>query len=227
MKRLLLILPIACWTAGCSSMAANSYRNLIGDPIRYATDFERHREIKQYRAMAREILFSSEAALSADFAQGFEDGFAHFMEYGRLGGEPHVPPRRYWRGEYRTPEGRLAIDQWFTGFSEGVHTAATGSFRDFACFQPAELSSEGVIVSEDLQAGSEPIETPPPLRADPPYAAPLEYQRDQEPPPPSDAVLPLSTMSSGVDDASSVESGRSDATFYRELMLRNGVSFVR
>jgi hypothetical protein len=66
---------------------------------------------------------------SKDYARGFTDGFADYLDTGGCGGPPPLPARRYWLLHYRTPQGHAAINDWFAGFQHGVAAAQESGYR--------------------------------------------------------------------------------------------------
>ena len=72
-----------------------------------------------------------EHADSADFANGFKQGFADYLDAGDDGGQRQLPPLKYWKIRYQNPEGRSAIELWFAGFRAGVAAAKASGYRDF------------------------------------------------------------------------------------------------
>jgi hypothetical protein len=53
------------------------------------------------------------------------------MDYleGGSGKPPVVPPRRYWGVQYQTPEGHLAIADWFSGYRLGSTTVQQSGYK--------------------------------------------------------------------------------------------------
>jgi hypothetical protein len=70
-------------------------------------------------------------AYSADFANGFKEGFADYLDAGEHGGQRPLPPLKYWKIRYQNPEGHLAIEAWFAGFQTGAAVAKNSGYRDF------------------------------------------------------------------------------------------------
>src|SRR3954451_4826288 len=50
---------------------------------------------------------------SEDFALGFKDGFAEYLYRGGDCEPPLVPPTRFRKFRYQTPQGYQAIEEWF------------------------------------------------------------------------------------------------------------------
>ena len=76
---------------------------------------------------------------SDDYECGFKDGFADYLDAGGSCEPPTLPPRRYWRSCYRTPEGHRAIQDWFAGFRYGAACARDSGLRHFAVIPSSAL----------------------------------------------------------------------------------------
>ena len=105
------------------------------------------------RRWANEAWLATQAAdpehvYSADFAEGFKDGFVDFVHSGGTAGPPPLPPTRYWKVGYQTSEGHQAIEDWFAGFRQGVQVANEAGYRNLVTLPTA------------LQG---PVNFPPPL----------------------------------------------------------------
>jgi hypothetical protein len=70
-------------------------------------------------------------AFSADYAYGFKDGFAEYLFRGRDGEVPPLPPAKYRKFCYQTPEGYQAIEDWFAGYRHGVAVARDRGYRRY------------------------------------------------------------------------------------------------
>jgi hypothetical protein len=66
---------------------------------------------------------------SADYAQGFQDGYRDFIEEGGSGQPPPVPPPCYLDLRYQTPLGHAAVEDWYAGFRHGVAVARESGNR--------------------------------------------------------------------------------------------------
>src|SRR5579884_3753121 len=66
---------------------------------------------------------SSGHPASGDYARGFKTGYADYLRAGGTGVPPPLPPRHYWGYKYQSPEGHLAIEQWYAGFHDGAAAA--------------------------------------------------------------------------------------------------------
>ena len=101
---------------------------------------------------------------SAAFEQGFKDGFADYVFAGGTGEPPPVPPRCYWNLDYRTPQGRQVVDDWFAGFRRGTAMAREGGYREQATLH-SSLCSCNVgpgAAAPPSAAPSVPIDPPTP-----------------------------------------------------------------
>lgn len=68
----------------------------------------------------------------ADFGVGYRDGYAAVASGGN-GCPPPLPPRKYWRWHYETPEGQAKIAAWFAGYPHGAAAAeqdAAGEWQE-------------------------------------------------------------------------------------------------
>src|SRR4051794_37417424 len=99
---------------GCS-LVNNAARNVEHEVFLCAEELaEKHR----FGSMAEEALAqfssgSSEGAISEDFADGFKEGYVDHLLRGGNGQLPTLPPRKYWKARYESPQGYMAIEQWF------------------------------------------------------------------------------------------------------------------
>lgn len=84
-------------------------------------------------------------ASSNDYADGFQEGFAHFVFRGGNGEPPPLAPRRYRNLDRQTPCGFAAMEDWFAGFRHGATVARDGGFRRWVT-GPSSLNSLGSVV---------------------------------------------------------------------------------
>ena len=68
---------------------------------------------------------------SAQFAKGFKEGYADFLEEGGDECPPPVPPRRYWKLKYQNEAGRAATAKWTAGYREGAVAAKASGARNY------------------------------------------------------------------------------------------------
>jgi hypothetical protein len=138
---------------GCG-VAYELARN-TADQFEYHDVLERMRLRSRNRALARDAWneFRSEdgdASYSDDFERGFQDGF---VSYSADGAEepPVVPPRRYFRVSYETPEGHADIEDWFTGYRYGVIAAQQAGCRELVLVPtaPGAATPRGTVPIEE------------------------------------------------------------------------------
>lgn len=89
---------------------------------------ERHRNKRWAEAAWRQVCEGG-GAFSEDYADGFKEGFAVFLFCGGCGEPPPLPPSRYRKLRYQTPQGYRAIEDWFAGYRHGAAAAHEGGFR--------------------------------------------------------------------------------------------------
>ncbi len=75
--------------------------------------------------------------------RGFKAGFAAHLFDGSTA-PPPVPPAHYRHFSYQTPDGYLAIEQWFAGYRHGVDAAVATGYRRFVT-GPSALQHGPVI----------------------------------------------------------------------------------
>jgi hypothetical protein len=132
-RRLLALIGIAVFAPGCN-LLQNSTRTLIVEPLHYCNVIQEHRARVDFRATAREVWeeyleANNDESFSTDYADGFQEGFADYLYAGGTGEPPPVPPRKYWKNKFATPQGRQAIQDWFAGFRHGAGAAQLSGCR--------------------------------------------------------------------------------------------------
>ena len=118
---LLLLSLMSAALSGCT-IIENSTHTLITEPLKFPTNLNRVRTKRANKMLAREHLervrvMEGVEEFSLDFFDGFVAGFADYLSYGGNGLEPVVPPRKYWRMSYRSPQGQAAVSRvvrWFS-----------------------------------------------------------------------------------------------------------------
>jgi hypothetical protein len=124
---------LLCVSASGCRMAAEITRNLVFETCLF-TD-----EVKgkvYYRMLANSAWKSyrgehPDCTGSADFAKGFKRGYADYLEYGGDCCLPRaVPPLRYLKVHYESPEGRAATVAWLDGFRAGATAAKASGYRE-------------------------------------------------------------------------------------------------
>src|SRR5437868_3211430 len=121
----LCLLPTGCQLAG------NAVHNIRYEMTLATAD---HQERANYEKLAKESWAMPKAKgicspSTKDYEDGFKAGFIDYLQFGGSGQPPYMPPQRYWRAGYRTPEGHRAIEEWFAGFRHGVEEAKASGYR--------------------------------------------------------------------------------------------------
>src|ERR1700722_12792702 len=104
-------------TEGGWGMFANTFRNLgevpfyCGDQVVIA-----RRNRKLARQSWSEVEKSLSSPVSDDYARGYLDGFADYLDAGGTGEPPPYPPACYRLSCWQTPEGQKAVQDWYAGF---------------------------------------------------------------------------------------------------------------
>src|SRR5262245_2804895 len=126
-RRLFLALALGLPTGGCNLLQLG-VRNLQLETIRCADDF---RERCLYRKMGQEAWerCGQGAGLGGDdYAEGFVDGYADYLDAGGSGEPPPMPPPRY-----RICDKKLdpdAVQRWRAGFRQGAFAAKQTGYRE-------------------------------------------------------------------------------------------------
>lgn len=66
-----------------------------------------------------------------EFRDGFTEGYADYLDVGGVPQPPAVPPPRYRRNDYLSPEGHARVKDYFAGFQYGTEVAAATGGREF------------------------------------------------------------------------------------------------
>lgn len=119
---------------------------------------------------------------TAEFRDGFLDGYSDYLDRGGDAQPPAVPPLRYTQNrKYFTPEGHALVRDYFLGFQYGTDVAvATGARQYFTV--PVLIPEQGGsphILNPLPSAGSIPI---------PPSDAPIVPKPAVKPMPPPDPL---------------------------------------
>ena len=178
MKLTLGILGLCILSQGCGPIPLAT-RTLVIEPIHYCftTDniLEMHRNSKLAEESWETITNAAPGhKYSPDYADGFKEGFADYLYAGGTGEPPPLPPRRYFRSNYETPQGHQAIEDWFDGYRHGAAMAQQSGYRQWVTNPssvPARVASDQVppsVVPESIGVPpSEPV-LPQPRKVVPP-----------------------------------------------------------
>jgi hypothetical protein len=195
----------ATWPAvvGCS-IAHNAARNIVNEPhVVHTQRAIEHDLRKDARGVWREVRADyPRHAFTAEFRDGFLDGYVDYLDRGGNGSLPAVPPSKYTRHKkYFTEEGQCLVKDYFLGFQYGQEIAiATGKRRFFTVpvLLPEQPTGPPAFTIEPNPAARTlppPMPVPvPPQAARPltPMPTPVSARTSERPPvPPATAPLPL------------------------------------
>jgi hypothetical protein len=126
---------VSCLTpalAGCNIFYYSAV-NALNEPIELCEQVTRsHHLRKQARAAWAEVRAQyPRKAFTAEFRDGFIDGYADYLDRGGMGGPPVVPPKRYTRNDYLNPEGHHLVKDYILGFKYGTDVAIATGQRQF------------------------------------------------------------------------------------------------
>jgi hypothetical protein len=179
--------------AGCR-LYENAARNIINEPIEYVDEIKISHEARRSaeRVWAELCAANPERTFTKDYANGFKDGYADYLDNGGPGVPPALPPRYYRRSHYLNPEGHALIRDWFSGFQQGIDIAKETGNRGWLTVpvllpEPAKNPVLDVkqIPSEECAPGRDPRKPnvdklPKPRPADPMTGLPAP-ERPTEP----------------------------------------------
>jgi hypothetical protein len=205
MRWRILVLPLLLsTTGGCTSFWEDTVRNVVEIPIRKADD---GLITCRCRRLAREawkklVLCQPNQHYSNDYAKGFQDGYAEYLDLGGNCQPPALPPFCYRQSRYETPAGHQAIEEWYEGYNHGALAARESGQRELIVIP---LSAPPINVLTDRRPPEQPL-SPAQLTAPgdsgPGPASPPEELPSPRPiastkmaPPPSAMASPPSTAS--------------------------------
>lgn len=150
--------------AGCR-LFENGARNILNEPLEYIDERKVSHEARTdaERVWAQLCAANPERTFTKDYANGFKDGYADYLDNGGPGVPPALPPRYYRRSNYLNPEGHALIRDWFSGFQQGIDIAKETGHRGYLTV-PVLLPEPAVnpvldvrqIPSEDCAPGRDP-----------------------------------------------------------------------
>lgn len=169
---------------GCSILETAA-RNAVNEPqlvaMQWALESDLRRQAREaWRQVRAEY---PRRAFTAEFRDGFLDGFVDYLDRGGNGSLPAVPPAKYVRQrKYFTEEGQCLLKDYFLGFQYGQEVAIATGRRQYLTVpvllpQPAEGPPAFRVVP---RAGA----------ADPTAAAVPSGTADGSLPPPRPVVAP-------------------------------------
>jgi hypothetical protein len=128
-------------------------------------------------------------AFSAEFRDGFLDGYVDYLDRGGDGVLPAVPPARYTQHKkYFTPDGQCLVKEYFLGFKYGQDVAVATGRRQYLTVpvllpQPADAPPAAYAPPPPRPAVPVPTPVQPPM----PVPAPLPAPGSDAPPKPAAA----------------------------------------
>jgi len=176
--------PLAA--SGCN-LAYYASHNLVNEPI---TRVDEHKLTSRLKAESRTVWKDicrqfPARTFTPEFADGFTDGYADHLENGGPPGPPIVPPLRYRRANYLTPEGHALIRDYLIGFQYGAEVAVATGKRNFLTV-PVLLKD----APPELALNVVRYPTPPNTSTDGPTPAAQPGGTALPPPKPVDVVKP-------------------------------------
>jgi hypothetical protein len=151
---------LLCVSASGCRMAAQITRNLVFETCLFTDEVKG----KVHYCMLANSAWTSyqgehpDCAGSADFAKGFKRGYADYLEHGGECCLPRpLPPLRYLKVRYESPEGRAATVAWLDGFRAGATAAKASGYRE--------------LIIVPVGKSNHPLGGTPPM---PPIAAPAD-----------------------------------------------------
>lgn len=176
-KSVLLVGALGPASVGCN-LARLASHNIVNEPLVNHTQHVIHRDLRhEANATWREVRTQyPRRAFTAEFRDGFTDGYVDYLDRGGNGSIPAVPPNKYVRhARYFTEEGQCRVKDYFLGFKYGQEIAiATGKrqFLTVPVLLPQQgdcppaftiIPAPGAVPSGELrQPTPVPIPTPPP-----------------------------------------------------------------
>ncbi len=129
MKRVVGVLLLGALNSGCS-LGGIAARNLCNEANLFQDTCTEKIQLGRLANQTWEIVRSQSPPChySEDYACGFKDGFMDFVDAGGTGEPPPLPPKRYQRLRFQTPQGWKAAEDWYAGFRHGAAVA-----RDSGC----------------------------------------------------------------------------------------------
>lgn len=128
-KALLLALSVAP-LSGCL-LAQHTARNLFNEPAELHDNKKIARQLRRDAQTVWAEVRSQypQRTFTADYADGFADGYVDYLDSGGTAQPPAVPPLKYRRSRYMNSEGHALIRDYFCGFQYGCQVAAASGKR--------------------------------------------------------------------------------------------------
>ncbi len=202
---------------GCNLFKLAAH-NLYNEPVQYADECNLDIRLEEEARLAwREVCRQyPERSFTLEFADGFQDGYADHLQHGGPPRPPALPPLKYRRSKYFTPEGSLRVKDYLCGAKYGAEVAAATGYRAFLTVPvllaeprseqplpitvlptPPDLTTEPAAGEKPNQTPAIPIPIPkPPSEEKPPATPPSQQSLPSAMPkaePPRPDPIPLGT----------------------------------
>lgn len=152
--------------AGCNQFQLAAH-NLCNEPVQYLDEKKLAHQLRsEARKVWAEVCQQNGQPFSADFADGFVDGYADYLERGGTAAPPAVPPLKYRRSKYLTPEGHALVRDYMAGFKYGADVAVNTGRRD--------------LLTVPVVMPATPRDVPLNINTEPPPGEPLPLPRPAE-----------------------------------------------
>jgi hypothetical protein len=151
---LLLILGLP----GCALISDSVH--LVSQNLRQGLEDcrEWHRDVQWASEAWREE--SSRQSFSIHHAEGFKEGYAHYLYEGGTGEPPLLPPPRYRGLRYQSGEGYQAVQEWFAGYRHGSSMAQKSGLRVWITGPSSLSASEGALPAGSFMPPRARLEAP-------------------------------------------------------------------
>ena len=128
---IVLLITVCFVGTGCSEFLRNSLRNITEFPIQSYDECRRKAGNERRAAEAWQLVSGAKRhPESCDYADGFQAGYADYLDNGGNGDPPAVPPFCYRTVRYENPQGVAAIEQWYAGWKQGAMMAKSSGQRE-------------------------------------------------------------------------------------------------
>jgi len=115
---------------GCN-LVRNATHNLLNEPRQHFDDQHVARATRSEAKSAWEQYCAIAPSQSEDFVQGFQDGYADYLDSGGNAQPPAVPPLRYRRSKFSTPSGHMQVQEYMAGIKAGLEAGMLSGRRQF------------------------------------------------------------------------------------------------
>jgi len=131
-KTLLLIASVAPFAGGCNIYYYTA-KNLLNEPLQLTEQICRHHDLRSEARLAwQEVRCQYPRCMfTAEFHDGFVNGFSEYLDRGGNAQPSAVPPKKYTRNKYLNADGHSLIQDYFLGFQYGTDVALATDQRKY------------------------------------------------------------------------------------------------